>query len=142
MVISPPQTFFCRYLGNFCVFWKNCYMKNMQSLISYKIVYIDFCWQTPLIPSKWSCLRTNGYSQFFQHKLKNIREIYLLESILIWKKILWRIDLVLIKFSPNALLFQKLQNECKNPSFLHEVTRIRSDHTGAVAKSHIHGYIL
>ncbi len=41
-------------------------------------------------------------------KLKNIREVFLLESKLIWKKILWRINFVLPKFSPNALLFEKL----------------------------------
>ncbi len=41
-------------------------------------------------------------------------------SILIQKKILWRINFVLIKFSLNALLFEKSQNECKNPSFLHK----------------------
>ncbi len=43
---------------------------------------------------------------------------------------------------PNALLFKKLQNECKNPLFLHKVTCIRSDHGGAVAQFHIHGFIL
>ncbi len=40
----------------------------------------------------------------------------------------------------NALLFEKLQNESKNLSFLHKVTCIRSDHTGAVAKFNIHGF--
>ncbi len=93
-------------------------------------------------PSKWSCPPTNGFSQFFQHKLKNIREVFLLESMLIRKKILWRINFALIKFSTNALLFEKLQNECKNSSFLHKVTCIRSDHADAVAKFHIHGFIL
>ncbi len=94
------------------------------------------------IPSKWSCPPTNGFSQFFKNKLKNIHKVFLLESILILNKILWRINLVLIKFSPNALLFEKLQNECKNPSFLHKVTCIRSDHEGAVTKFHIHAFIL
>ncbi len=46
-----------------------------------------------------------------------------------------------IKFSPNTLLIEKLQNECKNPSLFHRVTCIRSDHAGAVAKFHIHGFI-
>ncbi len=74
-------------------------------------------------PSKWSYPFTNGFSQFFQHKLKNfgavfllesilknIGEVFLLKSILNRKKILWRINFVLIKFSSNALLFEKLQN--------------------------------
>ncbi len=66
-----------------------------------------------------------------------MREVFLLESILILKEILWRINFVLIKFLPNALLFEKLQNEWKNPIFLHKVTYIRPDHTGGVAKFHI-----
>ncbi len=74
--------------------------------------------------------------------MKNIREVSLLESILIGKKILWRISFVLEKFSPNALLFEKLQNEYKNSSFLHKVTCIWSNHAGAVAGFHIHGFIL
>ncbi len=48
-------------------------------------------------------------SVIFECKLKNMYEVILLESILIWKKILWRINFVLIKFLPNALLFQKLR---------------------------------
>ncbi len=43
-------------------------------------------------------------------------------------------------FAKNSLLFEKLQNECKNSSFLQKVTCIRSDHVGAVAKFHIHGF--
>ncbi len=78
----------------------------------------------------------------FSTYLKNICDVFLLESILIRKKILWRINFVLIKFSPNALLFEKLQNECKSASFLHKVTCIRSDHAVAVAKFHIHGFIV
>ncbi len=93
-------------------------------------------------PSKWSCLPTNGSLQFFQHKLKNICEVFRLESVLIWKKILRKINFILGKFSPNALFFKKLQNECKNSSFLHKLTSIRLDHAGAVAKFHIHGFIL
>ncbi len=64
--------------------------------------------------------------KYFQCKLKNIHEVFPLKSILTWKKILWRINFVLIKFSPNVLLFEKLQNECKNPSFLHKVTCIKA----------------
>ncbi len=71
-----------------------------------------------------------------------MREVFLLESILIRKKILWKINFVLIKFLSNALLFVKSQNECKNPTFLHKVACIRSDHLGAVAQFQIHGYIL
>ncbi len=134
------QKFFSEVILENIVFYVflNCYMKNIQKLISYKKVNIDFCLQT----SKWPCPTTNGLSQFFQHKLKNIRKVFLLESLLIRKKILWRINFVLIKFSPNALLFQKLQDECKKTSFLHKVICIRLDHAGAVAKFHIHGFIL
>ncbi len=42
-----------------------------------------------------------------------MREVFLLKSILIQKKILWRINSVLIKFLPNALLFEKLQMNAK-----------------------------
>ncbi len=52
----------------------------------------------------------------------------LLETILIRKKILWRINFVLIKFSLNALLFEKSWNECKNPSFHHKAMCNESDH--------------
>ncbi len=45
-----------------------------------------------------------------------------------WKKILWRINFVFIKFSLNALLFEKSRNECKNPSFLHKTICTVSDH--------------
>ncbi len=172
---APQKLFFAVILD----FFFNCYMKNIQNLISYKKVYIEFYRQTPRL-SKWSCPPTNGFSQFFQHKLKNIREVFLLESILIRKEILWRINIVpkivakcirclagrmvmhacqigptdtappcpgsplraSWKPLPNALLFEKLQNEYKNPSFLHKVTCIRSDHTGAVVKFHIHGFVL
>ncbi len=59
-------------------------------------------------------------SAIFKCKLKNIYEVLLLESILIQKKILWRINLILIKFLINALIFDKLRTKCKkNPSFHH-----------------------
>ncbi len=60
--------------------------------------------------------------------MKNIHEALQLESILIRKKILWRINFVLIKFLLNALLFEKSWNECENPSFLHKAMCIESDH--------------
>ncbi len=63
-------------------------------------------------------------SVIFQCKLKNIHEVLLLEGILIRKKILWRINFVLIKFLLCALLFEKSRNEYKNPSFLHKPTCI------------------
>ncbi len=72
--------------------------------------------------SKWLRLPVSGFSQLFQHKLKNNRRVFLLKSILIWKKILWRINFVLAKFSLNVLFFKKLQNECENPSFHHKLT--------------------
>ncbi len=103
-----------------------------------KSLYWYLSLDTPF-PSKWSCPPTNGFTQFFQGKLMNIHEVLLLESILIRKKILRWINFVLIKFSLNALLFEKLQNECKNPLSLYKVTSIGSDHAGVVAKYHIHG---
>ncbi len=51
------------------------------------------------------------------------------ESILIRKKILWRINFVLIGFLVNASLFKKSQNEYKNPSFLHKTMCIESNHS-------------
>ncbi len=117
------------------------YEKYSKPHFLQKSLYWFLSPDTPF-PSKWSCPLTNGFSQLFQHKLTNIREVFLLGSILIPKKILWRINFVLIKFLPNALLIEKLQNECKNPSFLHTVTWIRSDHTRTVPKFYIHGFIL
>ncbi len=62
-------------------------MKNIQTLISYKKVILIFIARRPL-PLKMICSPTNGFSQFFQRKLKNIRNVLLLKSILIRKKIL------------------------------------------------------
>ncbi len=93
-------------------------MKNNENLISYKKVYIDFYRQAPPSLQNGHVISQMVFSQIFQHKLKNIREVFLLESILIRKKTLCRINFVLLKFSPNGLLFEKLQNECKHPSFL------------------------
>ncbi len=85
-------------------------MKNIQNLIFYKKVYIDFCCQTPL-SLKMVVSSHNWFFAIFSHKLKNICKVFLLESILSRKKILWRINFFLIKFSPNTLLFEKLQNQ-------------------------------
>ncbi len=71
-----------------------------------------------------------------------MHKFFLIIIILNQKKILWRMNFVLIKFSPNALLFEKMQNEWKNPSFLYKVTCIRSDHAGTVTMFHIHGFLL
>ncbi len=118
----------------------------IKKIVEWKIFKNSFptkkCWLLPLdVPSfsKQSCTPTDGFLQFFQCKLKNIHKVLLLESILIRKKILWRINFVLIKFSLNALLFEKSQNEWKNLSSLREVTRIKSNYIGAVAKFNIHG---
>ncbi len=63
-------------------------MKNIQSLISYKKSLYKF-WSPDLLPPpEWSCPPTSGFSQFFKYKLKNIREIFPLEGMLIRKKIL------------------------------------------------------
>ncbi len=48
-------------------------------------------------------------------------------------------NFILSKFLLNALLFEKLRNEYKSPSFFHKVTCIRSDHAGAIVKFQIHG---
>ncbi len=57
-------------------------MKNIQNLFSYKNGYTDFCHQAPF-PAKWLCPTANGFLQFFQCKLKNMREVLLLKSKLI-----------------------------------------------------------
>ncbi len=45
----PLKIIFLSYFGKYCYFfWKNCYIKNIQNLISYKKFCIDFCRQTPL----------------------------------------------------------------------------------------------
>ncbi len=54
--------------------------------------------------------------------------ILLLESILIWKKISWRINFVFIQFSLNALLFEKSWYEYKNSPFVHKAMCIQLDH--------------
>ncbi len=79
---------------------------------------------------KISSIIINGKSRnvIFYCKLKNIHQVLLLKSILIRKKILWRVNFVLIKLSLNVLLFEKSWNECKNPSFLHKAICIESDH--------------
>ncbi len=60
---------------------------------------------------------------------RNSNRVLLLESILIQKKILWRINFILIKFLQNKLLLEKLPKECKKPSFLHKAMCIQSDHS-------------
>ncbi len=140
-MVMPSKNYFSQLFWKilfFFFFFKLLHKKYSKPHFFQKNFYWFLSPDTPF-PSKWPCLHTNGFSQFFQHKLKNIGEVLLLESMLIQRKILWRINFVLIQFSPNALLFEKLQNECKNPSFLHKVTRIRLDHAGTVAKFHIHG---
>ncbi len=128
----PPKKFFVSYFGEYWFFFSKKIVKFLQKRL--------YWFLSPDAPfsSKQSCPATNSFLQFCQCKLKNILEILLPESILIRKKILWRINFVIIKFLLNALLFEKLWNECKNPSFLHKITCIMSDHAGAVAKFHIH----
>ncbi len=65
---------------------------------------------------------TNLKNVILKCKLKNIREFSLLESILIRKKILCIINFVLIKFSPNVLLFKKLR---MNEKIHHSSIRLR-----------------
>ncbi len=64
----------------------------------------------------------------FEFKLKNMYKVFLRESKPIRKKILRRINFVLIKFSLKTLFFEKLWNECKNPSFLHKAMCMESGH--------------
>ncbi len=109
-----PKNYFSGYFGKYCFFGKIVKWKIFRTLFLTKKFTLIFVTRHPFL-TKWSCLPINGFSQFFQHKLNNIRKVYLLESILIQKKILWRINFILIKFSANALLFEKWQNECKNP---------------------------
>ncbi len=102
-------------------------MKNIQNLISYKFIFI-FVASHPLPPK----MVMSSHKRFFIIFSTLIEEhlghqVFLLESILICKKILWSINFVLIKFSPNATLCEKLQNNGKNPLFLMKVTCIRSD---------------
>ncbi len=52
-------------------------------------------------------------SVIFECKLKNIYKVLLVKSILIRKKISWRINFILLKFFLNKLLLEKLRNECK-----------------------------
>ncbi len=131
-MVTPQKLFSAIILENIVYLEKFLYKKYSKPHFLQKIPF----------HSKWLCPPTNGFSQFFQRKLKNVHGVLLLESIIIRKKILWRINFILIKFSPNALLFEKLQNECENPSFLYKVICIRSEHACAVAKFHIHGFIL
>ncbi len=116
-------------------------MRNIRNLISYESLHWFLSPEKPFL-SKWSCPPESDFPQFFQRKLKNIRYVFLLESIHIRKKILWKINFDIIKFPSNALLFEKLQNECKNPPFLPKVTYLRSDHKGLVAKFYIRGFDL
>ncbi len=83
---------------------------------------IATCIVTVIIIISWK-----SRNVIFKCKLKNVLEVLPLRSILIWKKILWRINSVLIKFSIKALFLEKSWNECKNPSFLHKAMCIESD---------------
>ncbi len=98
-------------------------MKNIRNLISYKKVYIDFCRQTHPSSQNGHILPQMVFWNFFNINRRTSARFS--HS---------RINFVVIKLSPNALLFEKLQNECKNPSFFHKVACIRSDHAGAVVK--------
>ncbi len=89
-------------------------MKNCGTVVNLSPVIIIISWKPR--------------NRIFECKLNNIHNVLLLENTLVWKKILWRINFVLIKFSLNALLFEKLRNECKSPSFLYKATCIVSDH--------------
>ncbi len=70
------------------------------------------CIVTVIIIISWKSKRV-----IFESKLKNIHEVLQLESIFIRKKILQRINFILIKFSLNTLLFEKSWNKCKYHHF-------------------------
>ncbi len=112
---APLKLFFIDILENIVVFFEKIVKRKIfeTSFPTRKVILI-FVTKRPSLP-KQSCSFTNDFLQFFQHKLKKIYEVLLLESILIRKKILWRINFVLIKFLLNTLLFEKLRNEFKNP---------------------------
>ncbi len=42
----PPKIVFCGCFGKYCYFWKNCYVKNIRNLISYKKVSRCGVWQS------------------------------------------------------------------------------------------------
>ncbi len=44
-------------------------MKTIQNLNANKKGYIDFCRQTPSLPSKWYCPSTNDFLLFSPKKL-------------------------------------------------------------------------
>ncbi len=98
MIIPPPPIkkiiIFPGYFENCCVFWKNCYTKNIQTSILTKKFILIFVARYPL-PLKMVTSFHKWFLQFFQHKLKNICEVFLLESVPIWKTILWRYTLFL-----------------------------------------------
>ncbi len=141
-MVMTPKIIFCGYFVKYCFFFFKLFYKKYSELHFLQKSLYWFLSPDNSFPAKWSCLSINGFSQFFQHKLKNICKVFLLESILVWKKILWRINFVLIKFLPNALLFDKLQNECKNLLLLHITCVPSSDPAEAVSKFHIHGFVL
>ncbi len=79
---------------------------------------------------------------FFKCTSKNIRLCCSKVLILIQKKILWRMNLVLIKFLLNALILEKSWNECKNPSFLHKAMCIESDqYSTRMRHSFLHSWL-
>ncbi len=93
----PQKFFFIIILENIVFFRKNCYKKKYSKPHFLKKSLYWFLSPDTLFPSKWSCPLTNDFSQFFQPKLKNICKVFQFESILIWKKILRKINFVLIK---------------------------------------------
>ncbi len=62
--------------------------------------------------------------------MKNIYEVFLLESILTGKEILWRINFILIKFFLNEIPLEKIQNEWKKKHHFSIRLRASSRTTG------------
>ncbi len=107
------------------------HMKNIQNLISYK---------------KFIAIHPLPLKMVLSHKW-----FFTIVSILIEEHPrgfpAWRYTRSNENFMENKLYSckispEKLQNECKNPSFLHKVICIRLDRAGTVAKFHIYSFIL
>ncbi len=59
-MVMLPKIIFHGFL-----FWKNCYTKNIQNIISLKIVYTDFCCQTPPSPQNGNVIPQVVFFNFF-----------------------------------------------------------------------------
>ncbi len=99
-------------------------IKNIQNLSPCKKGNGWFLLPDASFPSKWPCPPTNGFSQFFQCKLKNIYEVLLLENILVRKKILWRTSSPgKLRFAQKCILGEWLYNVTKGVGRVYSVSK-------------------